>query len=253
MERYRVLRIYRLFLFLPKERKVKEKSELIIPVSCTEQGRWSYQSDEFSNPENILSHRIRAQKAVSVSDSLKQSGNYQSDQGAIWEGIQELSASAEIHSPTGAMKDVYEGKKVDLEEYIKAFQCLPHQKGMFVFMGGEVAGWDMLSRESAFEVIFPKLVKSYAMDAVLEKGKKKGSGQKPLEEARDFLEGIKECEEKKYPSTGQGLDYRFEGKDQVGSALVYSDKVIYMAFFKMSKEERVGRMSGYKRRREYRI
>jgi len=232
---------------------VKEKSELIIPVSCTEQGRWSYQSDEFSNPENILSHRIRARKAVSVSDSLKQSGNYQSDQGAIWEGIQELSASAEIHSPTGAMKDVYEGKKVDLEEYIKAFQCLPHQKGMFVFMGGEVAGWDMLSRKSAFEVIFPKLVKSYAMDAVLEKGKKKGSGQKPLEEARDFLEGIKECEEKKYPSAGQGLDYRFEGKDQVGSALVYSDKVIHMAFFKMSKEERVGRMSGYKRRKEYRI
>jgi hypothetical protein len=52
---------------------------------------------------------------------------------------------------------------------------------------------------------------------------------------------------------GQGLDYRFEGKDQVGSALVYSDKVIHLAFFKLSKEERIGRMSGYKRRREYRI
>jgi len=51
----------------------------------------------------------------------------------------------------------------------------------------------------------------------------------------------------------QGWDYRFEGKDKVGSALVYRQRIIHMAFFKMSKEERVGRMSGYKRRRGYRI
>jgi hypothetical protein len=229
---------------------VKKKSELIIPVSCTEQGRWSYQTDEFSNSENILSSKIRGKKAASVSDSLEESGSFDSDQGAIWEEIQELSASAGIHSPTGAMKDVFEGKKNDLEEYIKAFQCLPHQKGMFVFMGGEVAGCDMLSRESAFEVIFPKLVKSYAMDAVLEKRKKKGSRKKPMEEAKRFLQEIKE---KKYPSSGQGWDFRFEGEDKVGSALVYRKRIIHMAFFKISKEERVGRMSGYKRRREYRI
>jgi hypothetical protein len=232
---------------------VKKKSELIIPVSCTEQGRWSYQTDEFSNSENILSHKIRGKKAASVSDSLEESGSFDSDQGAIWNDIQELSASAEIHSPTGAMKDIFEGKKNDLEEYIKAFQYLPHQKGMFVFMGGEVAGWDMLSRESAFEVIFPKLVKSYALDAVLEKKKKKGSSKKPMEEAKRFLQEIKDCKEKKYPSSGQGWDYRFEGEDKVGSALVYRQKIIHMAFFKISKEERVGRMSGYKRRRGYRV
>jgi len=66
-----------------------------------------------------------------VSDSLKQSGNFNSDQGAIWDGIQELSASAEIHSPTAAMKDVFEGKKNNLEKYMKAFQVLPHQNGMW--------------------------------------------------------------------------------------------------------------------------
>ena len=232
---------------------LKKKSELIIPVSCTEQGRWSYQTDEFYNSENILSHRIRGKKAAYVSNSLKESGSYDSDQGAIWDEIHELSIDAGIHSPTAAMKDVFEGKKDDLEEYMKAFPCLPHQKGMFVFMGGEVAGWDILSRESAFKVIFPKLVKSYAMDAVLEKGKKKGSSKLALEEAKRFLREIKDCKEKKYSSSGQGWDYRFEGKDEVGSALVYRKGIIHMAFFKISKEERVGRMSGYKRRRGYRI
>jgi hypothetical protein len=74
-----------------------------------------------------------------------------------------------------------------------------------------------------------------------------------VEEAKSFLEEIKDSEEKKYPSTGQGLDYRFEGQDKVGSALVYLEKVIHLAFFELSKEERIGRMSGYKRRRGYRI
>jgi len=83
--------------------------------------------------------------------------------------------------------------------------------------------------------------------------KKKGSSEKPLEGAKIFLQEIKDCKEKKYPSSGQGWDYRFEGEDKVGSALVYRMRIIHIAFFKISKEERVGRMSGYKRRRGYRI
>ena len=92
-----------------------------------------------------------------------------------------------------------------------------------------------------------------SLDAVLEKRKKKRSSKKPMEEAKKFLQEIKDCKEKKYPSSGQGRDYRFEGKDKVGSALVYRKIIIHMAFFKISKEERVGRMSGYKRRRGYSV
>jgi len=232
---------------------VKEKSELVIPVSCTEQGRWSYQTDEFFNSENILSPKSRAKKVSFVSDSLREGRNYHSDQGAIWEDIQEMSADAGVHSSTGAMKDVFEGKKDDLNDYLKTFPYLAHQKGILVLVGGEIAGLDILSREAAFQIIFPKLVKSYALDALLEKRKKEGCSQRPVEEAKSFLEEIKDSEEKKYPSTGQGLDYRFEGQDKVGSALVYLEKVIHLAFFELSKEERIGRMSGYKRRRGYRI
>jgi len=230
---------------------VKEKSELIIPVSCTEQGRWSYRTEEFFNSENILSSKIRRKKAANVNDSLKESGRYHSDQGVIWDDIAELSANAGVHSPTGAMRDVFEKKKADLEDYMKAFQYLPHQKGIFVLVGGEIVGFDMLSRETAFGDIFSKLVKSYAMDAMLEKKKKENMDWR--ETAGKFLEDIKKCQEKKYASLGQGWDYRFEGKDKVGSALVFNNTIIHMAFFMMSKEERVDRMSGYKRRRRNRI
>jgi len=52
--------------------------------------------------------------------------------------------------------------------------------------------------------------------------------------SEEFL-NQKDCKEKKYPSTEQGWDYRFEKKDKVGSALVYRKGIIHMAFFKMSK------------------
>ena len=66
---------------------VKEKSKLVIPVSCTEQGRRSYMTDEFFDSENILSNKIRGRKAVFVSDSLEQGENFRSNQGAIWNDI----------------------------------------------------------------------------------------------------------------------------------------------------------------------
>jgi len=232
---------------------VKAKSGLVIPVSCTEQGRWSYRSAEFSDSDVVIPSFLRAKKASSVNVSLNFGRNFQSDQQGIWEGIMAFQNKADVHSPTGAMKDVFEKKKKNLEDYLKAFPCLPLQKGVFVFLGGKVAGLDILSREEAFGTLFPKLVKSYAIDALLEEKEKDKISLNPEEEAKQFLLEAKDCQEKKYSSVGQGWDYRFEGKDMVGSALVHNKSIIHMAFFQISKEEKTGRMSGYKRRREYRL
>ena len=49
-----------------------ENSETIIPVSCTEHGRWDYATPAFEESGNIMSHRIRAKKASSVHRTLKE-------------------------------------------------------------------------------------------------------------------------------------------------------------------------------------
>jgi len=232
---------------------VKEKSEIIIPVSCTEQGRWSYQTNHFYDSDLVSPTFLRAKKASSVSASLKQNRGYHSDQQEIWEDVAFLREKTGVDSATGAMKDVYEQKQTNLEECLKVFQCLPGQKGIFVFIDGEIAGGDILSRAAALAMVFPKLVKSYAMDALIKEQDKIILSQNPIEEARRFLEEIKNCRQEKYPSPGMGDDYRFEGQDKVGSALVVEQQVIHLAFFKASKEEQIGRMSRYKRRKGYRI
>lgn len=230
---------------------LKENSETIIPVSCTEQGRWAYASREFEEGGHVMARTLRSKKVSSVSRSLKESQVYRADQGAVWDGIECFAMEANVHSPTGAMRDVFESKTGDLKGYLDVFQYIPHQKGIFVMINGTVAGFDILSLSSAYEMIHPKLVKSYAMDGLLQKSEK--GGEPSLDKAKAFIEETNQCEEKKYESIGHGWDHRFEGKIMVGSSLVYKDRVIHMAFFSIDEAERVGTMSSSSRRRRFRV
>ena len=62
---------------------VPGKSQLIIPVSCTEQGRWSRISPEFKNSEKMLFSKARVNKMETVHKSLKQNRMFHSNQGEI--------------------------------------------------------------------------------------------------------------------------------------------------------------------------
>jgi hypothetical protein len=229
---------------------LKINSETIIPVSCTEQRRWSYVSDKFQESGTVMAASIRGMKAGTVARSLESSMEYRSDQGAVWDAIDDLHQEAEVSSQTGAMQDVYKSKDKDINSYLEAFKCLKDQKGILVFIDGEVVGFDFLSLSGAFKTVFGKLVKSYAIEAALKKEKKKNQADK--KQAESFLKEAAGAGDKKYQSTGLGWDYRFEGDKVVGSALVYNKKVIHTAFFRVSKSDKVGDMSSAGRRKGFR-
>lgn len=229
---------------------LNENSETIIPVSCTEQRRWSYQSREFAESGTVMIPKMRKMKSQTVSESLDASREYRSDQGTVWTSIDELSEQTGIHSRTAAMKDVYEAKEKELDEYLDTFKCQPEQKGLLTIIDGEVVGFDFLSLDTAYALLHPKLVKSYAMEALLQKTPKT---EKPgIDIGKEFLKEAGRCKEKKYKSVGKGDDHRFEGKQLVGSALKFQKKVIHMAFFSITESEKAGKIAGFKRRREFR-
>jgi len=141
--------------------------DLVVPVSCTEHGRWSYVSDSFRASGNVLPHHIRHMAYKNVSDSLERDARFSAGQDEIWSAIDDLSKHAKARSSTGAMSDVFEHKRFELDDYLKAFTAVPSQRGVLFLIDGEVAGFDVLSRESAFRELFPKLVRSVALDALL--------------------------------------------------------------------------------------
>lgn len=230
---------------------LKEHAETVIPVSCTEQGRWAYSSAEFADSGVVASPRLRRMSSASVSASLAREAGYSSDQGAIWEEIRRVSGASGVRSDTSAMREVFRAREKELHRYLRAFPLVARQRGLFIFVNGKALGFDVLSREHAYADLHPKLVKSYALEAILEN--EEGSSTPHAGVAGAFLEEAGAAPAKGYASVGLGSDYRFRGKELVGSALVYRDTVIHAAFFRATPEDTAGRMSGFRRRRDFRL
>lgn len=242
-------------------------SKTVIPVSCVEAHRWSYVSEEFAASKNLLNYSIRMAKEKSVNQSLKNSNRYMSDQGEIWDKIDEMSDEMKVKSQTKAMNDVYTTFDEDLEEYIINLPVISDQSGIFVFIDGKIAGFDIFSQPDTYSKLHSKLIKSYCMDALrkelIRKNKnaekspnaKKEQNELPIasiERAKYFLEETKLCNESCFKSAGLGDDCRYEGQFIIGSALLYSDTVIHMTFFKnddpCAAKNQSGNMQSYRDR-----
>ena len=232
---------------------VPAKQSIVIPVSCTEQGRWAYATETFHESGNVMSRSIRARKNQSVSESLSADASFRSNQGEVWDGISELQAAACAPSPTSAMRDVYETHHESLEDALKSFPAVEGQIGLLAVVNGEAVGFDLLSRPAAYARLHGKLVKSYVMDALVGKKKIKVEETLATMAAQGFLNRAAQCKEKAFKSVGHGDDFRFKGAGIAGSALVHSDTVIHTAFFHLDQATADGHMSDFNRRRSYRV
>ncbi len=211
---------------------LKEKFETIIPVSCVEQGRWSDSSKNFEDSDRIASYQVRNVKSASVKRSIENDGKNRSDQRAVWDEIRELQNKTKIHSPTSAMEDVYEAKDADLESHIKAFDIVEDQNGILVFSNSAIIGLDIISHTDAYKVLHKKLIKSYALDSMIQKGDNKIKSYANIEMANEFIKEIIKSKETKNESVGYGYDYRFASPSYIGSTLVFKKEVIHTSFLK---------------------
>lgn len=209
---------------------IDKKSELVIPVSCTEQGRWHYTSREFSHSNAIMSQRARTTKSHSVYRSLLAGTGHTSDQGQVWSDIAALHRRAGSSSETHAMRDVYTAKSEELNQYLQAFERLPDQQGCLVFVNGKLMGLDVISKPEIYKQVHPQLIKSYAMEAIL--GRNEPGGNVTKAKGQAFFEKVKKSKEQPFEGVGLGKDYRYEMEDVFGSALIFNNQVIHLAFFK---------------------
>jgi len=173
---------------------VAAKSELRIPVTCVEAGRWhpayvNYEDggtptaptaptaasgDEtqafrggFAAQEAAYSS-LRKLHAKSVTASLAAGSGHRSDQSAIWGEVRGRMVSSGSYSPSGAMHALYRTpeRAKKLQETMEGLKRPEGALGFVATLGSEVLGAELFTDEALADAYWEKLARTYAVEAL---------------------------------------------------------------------------------------
>lgn len=212
-------------------------SEIRIPVSCIEQGRWHWRSRHFEAANRTLYASARAEKMAQVSYSMRVAGSYRSDQSAIWDSIHRKAANFEVRSSTGAASDIFDDRGAKLDEMVGEIPAVPGQVGAAFLVRGELSGIELFGSADVFGRLLPKLVRSYGLDALDERsmGRRRATprADNGATETRiqAFLATLRDLPALRKPALGLGEDLRLESPAIVGAALLHEGQVVHLSAF----------------------
>ncbi len=206
---------------------VAAESEVALPVTCVEQGRWRDASPRFASGESA-NFSLRREKSSQVAESMRTSGRPVADQSAVWEHISALRADSNTFSETGAMNDVYRAREGALAEYERGLPYGNDAIGMIVALNGNIAGAELFDQTRTARALWAKLVRSYALDAL------DGPACAPVARSRAIrlLERARGARFEACPSLALGEDVRLEGDGVTGAGLVYRGAPVHVSLFR---------------------
>ncbi|HUK30209.1 MAG TPA: DUF6569 family protein [Candidatus Acidoferrum sp.] len=193
---------------------------LPLDVFCVEQGRWTNGSG-FTSASVIVHPSVREKAAVDqaqgqVWDAVTSGSTSRSGAGGVGGGAGSVAPSAmprissetlnstiQTTAPTKAYQKVYNNDKVNqsidpfVEEVQKQFAAATanlkgeHVIGVVIAYGGEVAWSDVFASPELFERYWPKLLRSYVVEAL---ARPRFKEQATLADAQEFLRPLKGTE-----------------------------------------------------------
>ena len=206
---------------------VPPQSEIVIPVSCIEAGRWAYSRPGFAAAGRVLNQKIRSRKAESVSKNLKARRQHFSDQGAVWDGVSEALFALGVSSPTQSLSDSFDSRANAIDDFLEAFTLQQGQIGVICRVDGAPAGLDLLGSEALFARAFPKLARGSALQALAGFGK---DGSASLDD-ETFLNAALSSPSDRFPAVGLGEDLRIDTNEIGGCALELDGSLVHLFAF----------------------
>jgi hypothetical protein len=222
---------------------VEAQSQVRIPVSCVEQGRWAARSQAMDAADHISHANLRRCKAEMLAATPLARGIAQ---GAVWDEVRAKADRMDAHSVTGAANDTYLAYRPSLAELEAQFPLEAGQCGALLALGDSLC-LDWVSRPGAFVQLWPKLRRGYLLDAleVLDQPAPAAS------ELAEFVDGIGVATVARQQSVGLGDDVRIRGGRVIGSGLEVDGELLQLSAFTThgGAERAFGRIARPHRRR----
>ena len=216
---------------------IPEESEKVIPVACIEEGRWRYSSQSFNSTDSMYAAFGRRAKLQDTTSILRVKREFKSDQVKVWDTVKRYLGMSGTNSGTDSFVDYHEQRKADLDGYVSSFKPEPEQVGVMVLINGRLQGLDSFGKKTTWRSVFPKLVRSYAMDAIVRSTVEPAAGPASEMSPEAFLHELTGAPREAYDSAGIGKDFRIETDNLIGAALVLDDHLLHLTAFPKDRQK----------------
>ena len=152
-----------------------------------------------------------------------------SNQSEVWSDIDAKMHRLDAESPTAAMSDMYESNAEKLDGYVSHVSASERQMGAVVAIDGKIVGLELFDHSETFAKLLPKIVRSYALDAIEvadSAGNKSG-----IDGVQAILDQCGDAEVKRFDAIGEGEDLRLSSSKIARAALVSDGQIVHLCGF----------------------
>ena len=204
---------------------VAAHTQVKIPVSCVEQGRWAYKARYFRSSGSHAPSKLRRALKASVSRSVKAEQGHGSDQHEVWREVASLHTAMNVQSTTSAMSDAFDAYKDRIDSYRENLKYVDGATGVGVAIGDRIISIDLFDKPLTCQKVWGRLLTGVVFEA-LEAGD--SDQHATVADVQQLVAMAGGLAWERAQAVGEGQEYR--AKSQRGdhaSALVFEETILH--------------------------
>ncbi len=213
-----------------------------VPVSCVEEGRWTWRRRGFAPGRGMLFASARARKARRVSERMAVGAGAGldhphaglADQGEVWDAVRSKLRRLGVDSRTSDLEAAYRSAPVREREAgcaERIAEARPGQVGAAFGLEGRWLGVELFGHPALYRAYRERVVRSWLLD-------ERDPAVRPAGDAPETVEALVErlgrAPAAHRPAPGMGEHWRIEGP-LAGSALLDGGRVVHLVAFHASE------------------